>query len=172
VPSWLASPFNVALQVIPEQVYLCAGLALVAWFVLRRWRYGVALRGFGNSRQAFIETGRSPLRARVSLYLIAGLGVVLAGALTTVSTTASDINASSTLTLISVAAVVIGGAEFTGGVVEPVGTVLAAVAFGLIPSLLYFLSVSPNYQTAVEGLLLVAAMAARRFGRGARSWPR
>jgi ribose transport system ATP-binding protein len=172
VPSWLASPFNVALQVIPEQVYLCAGLALVAWFVLRRWRYGVALRGFGNSRQAFIETGRSPLRARVSLYLIAGLGVVLAGALTTVSTTASDINASSTLTLISVAAVVIGGAEFTGGVVEPVGTVMAAVAFGLIPSLLYFLSVSPNYQTAVEGLLLVAAMAARRFGRGARSWPR
>jgi ribose/xylose/arabinose/galactoside ABC-type transport system permease subunit len=132
----------------------------------------VALRGFGNSRQAFIETGRSPLRARVSLYLIAGLGVVLAGALTTVSTTASDINASSTLTLISVAAVVIGGAEFTGGVVEPVGTVMAAVAFGLIPSLLYFLSVSPNYQTAVEGLLLVAAMAARRFGRGARSWPR
>lgn len=172
VPSWLASPFNVALQVIPEQVYLCAGLALVAWFVLRRWRYGVALRGFGNSRQAFIETGRSPLRARVSLYLIAGLGVVLAGALTTVSTTASDINASSTLTLISVAAVVIGGAEFTGGVVEPVGAVMAAVAFGLIPSLLYFLSVSPNYQTAVEGLLLVAAMAARRFGRGARSWPR
>jgi ribose transport system ATP-binding protein len=172
VPSWLASPFNVALQVIPLQVYLCAGLAVVAWFVLRRWRYGVALRGFGNSRQAFIETGRSPLRARVSLYVTAGLCVVLAGALTTVSTTASDINASSTLTLVSVAAVVIGGAEFTGGVVEPVGAVMAAVAFGLIPSLLYFLSVSPNYQTAVEGLLLVAAMAARRFGRGARSWPR
>jgi ribose transport system ATP-binding protein len=168
-PSWLSTPLSVSLQFIPLQVYLCIGLAAVMWFLLRRWRYGVALRGFGNSRQSFIETGRSPLRARLTIYMIAGLLVVLAGLLTTASTTASDINASSALTLASVAAVVIGGAEFSGGIVEPVGAVLAAVALGLVPSLLYFMQVSPNAQTAVEGLLLIAAMAVRRLARGART---
>jgi ABC-type sugar transport system ATPase subunit/ribose/xylose/arabinose/galactoside ABC-type transport system permease subunit len=167
-PSWLATPLNASLQLIPLDVYICAGLAAITWYLLRRWRYGVALRGFGNNRQAFIETGRSALRARITIYALAGALVVLAGLLTTAATTGSDINASSSLTLVSVAAVVIGGAEFSGGIVEPVGSVLAALALGLIPSFLYFVQVSPNAQTAVEGLLLVLAMIARRFVRRAR----
>jgi len=60
-------------------VYLCAGLAAITWYLLRRWRYGVALRGFGNNRQAIIETGRSALRARITVYAMAGTLVVLAG---------------------------------------------------------------------------------------------
>mgnify|MGYP001176977435 CR=1 FL=1 len=167
-PSWLANPLNASLQVIPLDVYLCAGLAAITWYLLRRWRYGVALRGFGNNRQAFIETGRSALRARITVYAMAGTLVVLAGLVTTAATTGSDINASSSLTLVSVAAVVIGGAEFSGGIVEPVGAVLGALALGLIPSFLYFVQVSPNAQTAVEGLLLVLAMIARRFVSRAR----
>jgi ribose transport system ATP-binding protein len=164
-PEW-TSILTVMLQYIPLQVYLCAGLSVVGWLILFRWRYGVALRSFGNNRQAFNETGRSPLAARVSLYLMAGVCVVAAGTFNTASTMGSDINASATLTLVSVAAVVIGGADFTGGVVHPVGTVLAAVAFGVLPSLLYFVGVGPSYQTAVQGALLVVAMAVRQLVRG------
>ncbi len=165
-PDWLGV-LTVQLEGPPLQIYLCIGLAAIAWFVLRRWRYGVALRGFGHNRQAFIDTGRSPLRARVTLYMMAGFCAVAAGVFTTASTFGSDINASSTLTLVSIAAVIIGGAEFSGGMVEPIGTILAAVAFGFLPSLLYFVGVDPSYQTAVEGVLLLAAMGVRRAVRGA-----
>ncbi|MDR2253121.1 MAG: ATP-binding cassette domain-containing protein [Bifidobacteriaceae bacterium] len=164
-PRWTGA-LTTVLPGIPLQIYLCVALAGAAWLALFRWRYGIAMRAFGNNREAFVETGRSPMAARVTLYTMAGLCVVSAGTLTTASTMGSDINASATLTLVSVAAVVIGGGDFSGGMVNPIGTVLAAIVFGLLPTLLYFSGVGPNYQTAVQGALLVAAMAFRRLVGG------
>jgi ribose transport system ATP-binding protein len=170
VPSWLESGLNATFPDVPEPVYICVALALVGFLVLRRWRYGVALRGFGNSRQSYVNGGRSPLFAMTTLYLLAGLCVVGAGLFTTVVSTASDINATSTLTLGSVAAVVLGGAEFVGGVVEPIGVILAAIALGLLSSLMAFWNVNPDYVSAVEGLMLVVAMGARWIGKRASAW--
>ncbi len=160
-PDWLREAVNLNLPGVPLPIYVCAVLAVLTWWLLRRWRYGVALRGFGNNKEAFRDSGRSPLRARVSLYIMAGVCVVLAGAVSTANSGGSDIHASSTLTLTGVAAVIIGGAEFVGGVVEPIGAIVGAVAFGLLPSLLFFLDIPPALQTAVQGILLIAAMVIR-----------
>lgn len=161
VPGGLESSLNANLPVIPEPVYITVVVALASFFLLRRARYGIVLRSFGNNARAFTDRGRSTLRTRVALYLIAGLCAALGGVFVTVVTTASDINASSTLTLTSVAAVVLGGAEFIGGIVEPVGAVVAAVALGLVVPLLGFLNVNTSWETAVTGLILIGAMAAR-----------
>jgi ribose transport system ATP-binding protein len=169
-PGWLEGGLNATLPVIAEPIYIALGLALVTFVFLRRTRYGAALRSFGNSPQSYADRGRSCLRARVVLYLLAGFCAAAGGVLVTVTTTASDINASSTLTLTSITAVVLGGAEFMGGIVEPVGTVVAAVALGLIVALLAFLGVSAAYETAVTGLILIGAMAIRWAVRRRATW--
>jgi ribose/xylose/arabinose/galactoside ABC-type transport system permease subunit len=87
--------------------------------------------------------------------------VVIAGMLTTSVTTSADINASATLALTTFAVVVIGGCRFQGGVVEPAGVVAAAVALSLLASTLAFLNVTPAWDTAVEGLVLVAAVSTK-----------
>jgi ribose/xylose/arabinose/galactoside ABC-type transport system permease subunit len=84
--------------------------------------------------------------------------VCVAGLLTTSQTTSADINASATLTLITFAVVVIGGCRFQGGIVVPAGVVAAAVAFSLLSSVMSFLNISAAWNTAVEGLVLVAAV--------------
>ena len=157
-PGWLQSATTGVLPVVPVSIYIIVATAVLTWWVLRRWKYGIILRALGNSRTALKDAGRAPALARLSAYGIAGVLAVLAGLVTTGVTTSSDVNASAVLTLSTFVVVVIGGCRFTGGFVEPVGVVAAAVALSLLTSLLTFLNVNSIYDTAVEGGILVIAM--------------
>ena len=169
VPNWLFQGLSQSLPTVPEPVYIVVALGIVSYLLLYRSRRGLLMRAFGNNRRAYVDSGWSPLAVVVLLYLLAGICVVLSGLMVTVVNTASDINASATLTLASVAAVVVGGAELTRGFVAPVGAVMAAVAFGLLPSLMAFTNVRAEYVPAVEGLLIIAAMMLRWLSRQALS---
>ena len=164
-PGWLEQVANATLPVIPEGAYIILGGAIASWWVLKVWRYGVVLRGLGNNRTALVNSGWSPLATRMSAYALAGVLVDLGGLLTTSVTTSADVNASATLTLVTFAVVIIGGCQFRGGIVEPVGVVAAAVAFSLLASLLAFWNVSSSWNTAVEGLILVLAVSIKRIAQ-------
>jgi ribose/xylose/arabinose/galactoside ABC-type transport system permease subunit len=160
-PGWLETTTNATWPLLPEQAYIIVAGALVTWWVLRRWRYGIVLRGLGNNRAALENSGWSPMLARLCAYALAGVLVDVAGLLTTSVTTSADINASSTLTLITFAVVLIGGCRFQGGIVVPAGVAAAAVAFSLLASVLSFMNVTAAWNSAVEGLVLVAAVSTR-----------
>jgi ribose/xylose/arabinose/galactoside ABC-type transport system permease subunit len=53
---------------------------------------------------------------------------------------------------------VLGGCEFSGGIVEPVGVVAGAIAMSLITTLLTFMKIGSNYQTAVLGVILILVL--------------
>jgi ribose/xylose/arabinose/galactoside ABC-type transport system permease subunit len=160
-PAWLSQVYNASLPVVPEPVYVLVAATGLAYWVLNRTSYGVVLRGFGNRPEALTQVGRSRVRARMCLYALAGLCVVLGGLAITAESYGSDANASVTYTLVSIAAVMIGGADFGGGVSSPTGSVLGALALALLSSLLSFLNVSTNYETGVLGVCLIAVFALR-----------
>ncbi len=160
-PTWLTGVLSRSLPGIPEPIYILAFLIVAASLLLNRWRYGVVLRGLGASAEAVGEAGRSPRLARLVLWAIAGICVVLAGIFVTVVSGGSDINASTTLTLSSFATLVVGGCEMSGGVVVPSGVVLASISFALISSLLTFENISASWVTAVTGVILIVAMSVR-----------
>lgn len=160
-PTWLTNSLGRSLPIVPEPIWVAVVLMVAATWLLRRWRYGVVLRGLGASANAVREAGRSSRRPRVILWAFAGICVVLAGLFVTVVSGGSDVNASSTLTLSSFATLVVGGCEMSGGIVEPVGVVLASLALSLIASFLTFESVSSSWVTFVTGMILVAAMSIR-----------
>ena len=78
-------------------------------------------------------------------------------ALTAINT-ASDVNAGGPFTLISVAAVVMGGCALLGGLISPLGVVAGALTLALIGALLGALGVSSDYNAAVQGCLLLAML--------------
>jgi ribose transport system ATP-binding protein len=86
---------------------------------------------------------------------------VLAGLVLTAMNAASDINSGTSYTLISVAAVVMGGAALIGGRISPMGAVVGAVTLTLIGALLGMLSIPSNLNPATQGLLLLAILAVR-----------
>ena len=84
-----------------------------------------------------------------------------AGLLLTALNTASDINSGNSYTLLSVAAVVMGGCALLGGVISPLGVVVGAVTLSLIGALLGMLNVSSDFNAATQGLVLLAILAVR-----------
>jgi ribose transport system ATP-binding protein len=163
VPGWLGNFYNLKIPVIPLPIWLVIVLGVLAYWFLGKSRYGTVLRSFGNQPEVVVRAGWSSLKARVSLYLLAGLMAALAGMAVTAVSSSSDANASGGYTLLGIAAVILGGSEFIGGIVVPIGIVVGALTLSLLSSLLGFMSIGSNYQAGVEGLLLVLVLVGRVF---------
>lgn len=174
VPSYIVSFFGFSPPLIPGPIIFLVVIALIGNFLLMRNRYGTVLRGAGSNAEAVGRAGWSLVGAKAALYGLAGVFGILAGLALSANTTSGDANNGASYVLLSIAAVIIGGGEFTGGDVAPAGAVAGAVVIGLISSLLTFLQVSSNYQIGAEGLILILALAVRavRAGRLRGLWSR
>lgn len=167
-PHWLTAAFAWQLAGVPATLLLIA-LAGMTAAAIDRSPLGVVLRGFGNNPGAMERAGWSPLRYGVVRYMIAGGFALAAGLSLTAINTASDVNAGGPFTLISVAAVVMGGCALLGGLISPFGVVVGALTLALIGALLGALGVSSDYNAAVQGCLLLAMLALHTLTRGTES---
>jgi len=161
VPAWLTGLVRFRPPGFPFPVILAVVPMVLAHLVLNKMSYGVVLRGIGGSPSAVERAGRSTLRARMTLYALAGVCGVAAGICLAAITTTGDANVGRGLTLLSIGAVIIGGGEFVGGIVSPIGTVLGALVMQLSGSLLSFASVAPAWQYSVQGGILLVILALR-----------
>ena len=156
--SWSISPY------VPTSVVLIAAAALLG-ALLDRSPLGVILRGFGSNPNAMAASGWPPIRFAMVRYLIAGAFAAAAGLSLTSINASSDINSGNSYTLLSVAAVVMGGCALTGGTVAPIGAVVGAVTLALIGALLGALGVSSDFNAAAQGAVLIALLAMRYLAR-------
>jgi ribose transport system ATP-binding protein len=156
-PEWLTAALGWSIGVLSPMPFLIILFGLAAMAVDRA-PLGVVLRAFGGNPGAMARGGWSPLRYAVIRYLIAGGFGLLAGLSLTAVNTASDINAGGPFTLLSVAAVVMGGCSLLGGRVAPFGVIAGAVTLSLIGALLSTLNVNTNYSAAVQGVILLAML--------------
>ena len=86
-----------------------------------------------------------------------GSGLALIGI-----TTSADANIGNGYTLLSIAGVILGGGEFVGGRVSPIGAVIGALTLALAASpLLTFMHIPPDWQVAANGAILIIVLAAR-----------
>src|SRR5204862_5765544 len=111
VPAWLKAFVRLHPPFVPLPVILAAVPMVVAHLILNEMSYGVVLRGIDGSLAAVERAGRSTLRARMTLYGLAGIcgllgGVCLAGVAAT-----GDARFGRGLALLSIGAVIMGGGE-------------------------------------------------------------
>ncbi|MGH3321001.1 MAG: ABC transporter permease [Streptosporangiaceae bacterium] len=167
-PSWLAGILGAQVPFVPLPIVIAVVLALVVHLLVFRTSYGAILRGAGGNPRAVARMGWSLLGTRAALYGLAGLFGVLAGLAVTGVTTSGDANVGASYTLLSIASVILGGGEFGGGRISAVGAVVGAITLSLVGTLLAFLNVSSDYQIGVQGVILLAVLAARAFDRRRR----
>ncbi|HEY4077981.1 MAG TPA: ABC transporter permease [Rhizomicrobium sp.] len=159
---WLLALMSVRPPFIPMPILAAVIIAAIAWFWLGRTSYGVILRGSGGNPAAITRAGWSLLTVKMALFAAAGLFGVLSGLALTGLTTSADANIGNGYTLLSIAGVILGGGEFIGGVVSPVGAVIGALTLALAASpLLTFMKVPPDWQVAANGAILIIVLAAR-----------
>jgi ribose transport system ATP-binding protein len=159
-PAWLSSAFGWSVPGVPTSLLIIL-IAATAAFLIDKAPLGVVLRAFGNNPTALARGGWPAFRYGIIRYLIAGSFGLLAGLSLTAANSASDINAGSSFTLLSVAAVVMGGCSLGGGIVSVLGVVAGAVTLALIGAFLGAVDVSTDYNAAVQGLVLLAMLVLR-----------
>lgn len=160
-PDWLVAMLKLKLPLLPTPLWLCLLPAVVAYLVLFVWRYGAVLRGFGANPRAIAAAGWSTTMAKATLYGFAGLFAFLAGIIVTATTRGGDPTGSESFTLLSVAAVILGGAAFSGGLVAPIGALCGTLTLVFVGTLLSLLKANAIYLPMVQGLLLLGAVGIR-----------
>ena len=74
----------------------------------------------------------------------------------------ADANIGNGYTLLGIAGVILGGGEFTGGRVSPIGAVVGALTLALAASpLLTFMHIPPDWQIGTNGAILIIVLTAR-----------
>ncbi len=160
-PEWVRWLMKSRPPYIPMAIIASVIIALVSHFVIMRSSYGVLMRGVGGNERSVERAGWSIIKARASTYALAGFFAVLAGVCLVGLTTAADANIALRYTLLSIAGVILGGGEFTGGRVSPIGAVIGALTLTLAGSFLSFLRISPDWQIGAQGAILIIVLAVR-----------
>lgn len=172
-PDWIRAIMTSKPPFVPMAVVASVIIAAVAHWLLMRSSFGVVLRGVGGNERMVQRAGWSVIRARATAYAMAGFFAVLSGMALVGLTTSADANIALRYTLLSIAGVILGGGEFVGGRISPIGAVIGALTLTLAGSFLSFLKISPDWQIGAQGAILIVVLALRlilnrREGRGSR----
>jgi ribose transport system permease protein len=157
---WLKTFVNGALgnEWVPRALIVVLIVVAVVWIPIARSRLGLSIYAIGSDRQAAFRSGVSVGRTRVAAYVVTGVFAALAGLSLTATTTIGS-PVPGPYTLLSVAAVVLGGVSLAGGRGGVVGPLIAVVVLQLIQTDLTFLRVDPNFAFVAQGAILIGVVA-------------
>ena len=160
-PDWIRWLMKSKPPLVPMAIVASILIAGVAHVLVKRSAFGTVLRGVGGNERSVARAGWSILYARAAVYALAGLFAVLSGICLVGLATSADANIALRYTLLSIAGVILGGGEFIGGRVSPIGAVFGALTLTLAGSFLSFLHISPDWQIGAQGAILIAVLALR-----------
>jgi ribose/xylose/arabinose/galactoside ABC-type transport system permease subunit len=151
------------------------GVAMPIWFMviltaaaafwMRNSALGRSIYAVGGNAEAARLAGIDRRSVVLKVFLIHGAFAGIASVLfaTQLSVIQSTVPANLELTIIT--ASVVGGVSILGGIGTVIGSTLAAILIAAIASSLVFLSVSPYWIRAVQGVLILATVLADLWRR-------
>ena len=148
---------------IPATALIGLGLLFVIWAVLRRTVFGRYLYAIGSNRSAAEKSGINVALHTMLAYAISGMCAGIAGVVMTAWTSAAQPVAEPTLTLQSLAAVVLGGVALTGGSGGMIHVVYGVLILGLLANAMNLLGISAYYQILAVGVVIILAVVLDRL---------
>jgi ribose transport system permease protein len=139
---------------VPNALLLLLVIPLV-WAPLRRSRVGLSIYAVGSDRNAAFRSGVNLALSRVVAYAVCGFFAGCGGLALSMTTGVGSPLAGTLYTLSGVSAIVLGGVSLAGGRGGMLGPVAAAYILSLIPAVLIYLGIDPNYGQMIQGLLIV-----------------
>jgi ribose/xylose/arabinose/galactoside ABC-type transport system permease subunit len=141
---------------VPALVMLV--LAVAAWFVLSRTRFGRYVYAVGGNEEAARLAGVPVKQVKLGVYAIAGGCAGLAGLLLVGQLRSGGPDAGLLYELNAIAAAVIGGASLFGGIGTAWGAVVGALIIGVLNNALDLLGVQSFWQEIVKGGIILMAV--------------
>ncbi|MBE9205864.1 ribose ABC transporter permease [Nostoc sp. LEGE 06077] len=153
---------------IPWLVIIALLTVAVSWFVLRQTVLGVQIYAVGGNERAARLTGIKVNRVLLFVYGVSGLLAGLAGIMSASRLYSATGILGQGYELDAIAAVILGGTSFTGGIGTIGGTLLGALIIAVLNNGLTLLNMSYFWQLVVKGLVIIAAVMIDRLRRRSR----
>ena len=142
---------------IPKAGVILIVIVAVIWIPVSRSRLGLSLYAIGSNPLAAFRSGVSVGRTKIFAYMLGGLFSALGGLALTAST-GRGTPVPGPYTLLSVAAIVLGGVSLAGGRGGVFGPLVGVVILQLIRTDMTFLKLDPNFATVAQGLILIGVV--------------
>jgi ribose transport system permease protein len=148
---------SAGIDLIPKATVVLIVTVAVVWIPLQRTKLGLSIYAIGSDKLAAFRSGISVGRTKIIAYSFTGLFAALGGLSLTASTGIGN-PVPGPYTLMSVAAVVLGGVSLAGGRGGVFGPVIGVLILVLIQNDMAFLSLDPNLALVTQGLILIGVV--------------
>lgn len=149
---------------VPWLVVIALAVVAISWFILRRTVLGMRIYSVGGNPEAARLSGINVRGIELFVYatsgLLAGLGALMSAARLYA---ANGLQLGQSYELDAIAAVILGGTSFVGGVGSIVGTLIGALIIAVLSNGLVLLGVSDIWQYIIKGLVIIGAVALDRY---------
>jgi ribose transport system permease protein len=146
------------LGVIPLPVLVMAATFVASAVLLHYTRFGQHLYAIGGSREAARFVGIPLARHETAVYILCSSFAGLAGMIHASQLYSAEPASGQGFELNAIAAVVVGGTSFTGGIGSMPGTLLGAIIIGILDKGLNQAGVHFSLQYIVKGSVILAAV--------------
>jgi rhamnose transport system permease protein len=143
---------------LPNMVIIAIAVAMIVYYFLNYTRTGRDIFAVGSNPDAAQFAGIRKQRITFLVYLMSGLLCGLAAVLWASRFESAQTNTALGFELQSVAAAVVGGVSISGGIGTVPGVLLGALLLGIIQNSLTLIRISPFWQLAAQGLLILIAV--------------
>ncbi len=144
---------------IPNLVVYATIVTLIVWFIWNKTTLGKNMFAVGGNSEAAEVSGVNISKTIILVSLMAGILYGFAGALEVARTGSATNNIGNAYELDAIAACVVGGVSFSGGVGSIGGVVTGVFIFQVINYGLAYVNVSPYIQYIIKGAIIVTAVA-------------
>jgi ribose transport system permease protein len=155
---------NATLLGVPWLVVIAFVVVLVSWLVLRRTVLGLRIYAVGGNPDAARLAGVKVWAVLLFVYgmsgLLAGLGGVMSAARLYA---ANGLQLGQSYELDAIAAVILGGTSFVGGIGSIWGTLIGALIIAVLSNGLILCGVSDIWQFIIKGVVIIVAVSLDRY---------
>ncbi|SHJ93884.1 monosaccharide ABC transporter membrane protein, CUT2 family, partial [Geosporobacter subterraneus DSM 17957] len=150
---------NIGGFMLPYLVIYAAIVTGLIWILWNKTRLGKNIYAIGGNPEAAAVSGVNIVRNILLIYMIAGALYGFAGALEAARVGSATNNTGNMYELDAIAACVVGGVSFSGGIGTVAGVVTGVLIFQVINYGLAFIGVNPYLQYIIKGLIIITAVA-------------
>ncbi|MEH8062944.1 MULTISPECIES: galactose/methyl galactoside ABC transporter permease MglC [Gallibacterium] len=133
--------------------------AFFVWVVWNKTRFGKNMFAIGGNPEAARVSGVNVARNLIFVYVLAGAFYGFAGMLEGGRIGSATNNLGFMYELDAIAACVVGGVSFAGGVGTVIGVITGVIIFTVINYGLTYIGVNPYWQYIIKGTIIILAVA-------------
>ncbi len=153
------SMFKIGGVSVPNYIFYAIIITVIMYFIWNKTTFGKNMFAIGSNAEAANVSGVSVSKVIIGVFVLAGIMYGITGFIEAARIGSNSAATGLNYELDAIAACVIGGVSFVGGIGKIRGVILGVVLLRIIFVGLTFLGIDSNMQYVIKGIIILAACA-------------